>query len=1183
MAFSGVASAGANSYAWSFSDGGSANTQNTSKSFSTYGTKYITLTVGFSGGGTCVARDTIKVHDLPNPSFSLAGSKYCFYSHEICLTDNSTTGQTTTGYDKRLILWGDGASNSSTSPAIGDKICYSNYALADSFTLVVEVTNDKGCEAIWQQEIEVLHEHVPSFEADVGLTDCGTQEVCFDNDSSKPDDVKFFIWEFGNGEIDTVIWNKPCSNYPQSKTYTAKLTVELENGCKLSSSESFTTAFQKVEPDPQVVDTGVCYPLTFQVKNKPIFFANYYWWLIDVNGDTVDRATGSVSSLEPPAPGTYYVASQIKLGYCDTISPWIKVESLGLIANFETLNHDQCNSNDTVYTINRSITHPDAIPDYLWIWYDTLNPTVSRACSTSANNCFYDTADATSKHHYLIPDCYYPVLIGRDLKHGCIDSFIDTVSRIPLDYILFEAAKGPRCLGMGSEYMVSYDNNLCGGDVFINPDTLCNGPNAYFPFEGGWEYASVCDSNNYIYPSFIVIQGDNKVYASADTSDYFIDENQICVDTVWYDSMLQLFPNQLANVFLTKNLCLPIHAQWHFTGDDSAIHTISYQWSDPRMIQTDTQYRDTFPTIAHKYTRAGDYPVNIRIVDTNGCFIEKGFDPPYVILAGIFDTFMVDSVICPGVEFVIRDSLQYWYDPFLYWRVGGGPEEVHWDYGDGNGFSDTGGLPTHIYTEKGYYTIRMAYKDRFGCMDTLEQTVLVGGVIAGIQTSQTEFLCDQIVQFFDSSYSNLNGARDTINKYWWDFGDGTNTSQLKNPFHYYSKNGYFTLTHAVSNAEGCSDTARVQIYMRGPQPEFDIISDTAGCSPHTVTLDVRGINISEFVLEFHDPQNSTLSFSNDTVVSFTYNQPGVYDIYLVGSDSFFNQTSGNYYTCTELFPDTTQRSWPLRRIVVLPTPPADFTYTQPVCPGSPVTFDVNSDTVYKAFSWEVEGQYFDSAGTPFTYTFQDTGTYRVTLYPEYTLQAPYFVECFDTTEKLIPVSFVKSDFGFEQVDNCSGFQFYDSSINANSYSWSFGHPVSGDENESDLQNPEHAYTPDTGTFNVCLIVENADGCRDTICKNVSSTYQLRSEFYNVFTPGTDGKNDVFLPTLVGVVDYDLQIYNRWGELVFQTSDPDQGWDGTDMSNGAALPSGIYFYILHYEFDCTGEKEDVQGQVELIRE
>jgi gliding motility-associated-like protein len=86
------------------------------------------------------------------------------------------------------------------------------------------------------------------------------------------------------------------------------------------------------------------------------------------------------------------------------------------------------------------------------------------------------------------------------------------------------------------------------------------------------------------------------------------------------------------------------------------------------------------------------------------------------------------------------------------------------------------------------------------------------------------------------------------------------------------------------------------------------------------------------------------------------------------------------------------------------------------------------------------------------------------------------------------------------------------------------------------------------------------------CRNQDSVYIKVFEYFipNAFTPNGDGNNDVFRAVgLYRNVNYNLQVYNRWGERVFETNDLDQGWDGTDK--GSKCPPDTYVWIIHVDF------------------
>ncbi len=90
---------------------------------------------------------------------------------------------------------------------------------------------------------------------------------------------------------------------------------------------------------------------------------------------------------------------------------------------------------------------------------------------------------------------------------------------------------------------------------------------------------------------------------------------------------------------------------------------------------------------------------------------------------------------------------------------------------------------------------------------------------------------------------------------------------------------------------------------------------------------------------------------------------------------------------------------------------------------------------------------------------------------------------------------------------------------------------------------------------------------------------------SAFTPNNDGRNDLFLPIKPDncmITDFEMQVFNRWGKLIFQTRNPDDGWDGRD--NGQSAPSDVYVYWLKYTAIGNDNEinESTRGDVTLIR-
>ena len=137
---------------------------------------------------------------------------------------------------------------------------------------------------------------------------------------------------------------------------------------------------------------------------------------------------------------------------------------------------------------------------------------------------------------------------------------------------------------------------------------------------------------------------------------------------------------------------------------------------------------------------------------------------------------------------------------------------------------------------------------------------------------------------------------------------------------------------------------------------------------------------------------------------------------------------------------------------------------------------------------------------------------------------------------------VQADFNIDPNVYPPNFQFYNQSIPTSArLNWNFGQPNASDNTSTD-SNPQKNYGKDTGYFTVCLIAQIDYGCADTICKIIYNDYLDEFGLFNVFTPGkVDGLNDYYDIKIEGETLYDLKIYNRWGELVYEGN---QDYDNT---------------------------------------
>ncbi len=147
-----------------------------------------------------------------------------------------------------------------------------------------------------------------------------------------------------------------------------------------------------------------------------------------------------------------------------------------------------------------------------------------------------------------------------------------------------------------------------------------------------------------------------------------------------------------------------------------------------------------------------------------------------------------------------------------------------------------------------------------------------------------------------------------------------------------------------------------------------------------------------------------------------------------------------------------------------------------------------------------------------------------------------------------------------------------------SYLWNFG---DGSTSAEQIP-PDHMFpdTRETQTYQVNLIVQNNLGCQDTATEEIIKLQSCYVTVPNAFTPNGDGKNDWLYPlNTFNVTNFEFRVYNRLGQLVFETRDRSKKWDGT--LNGRLQQSGTYVWMLSYT-DKSGKISSLRGTTVLIR-
>ena len=153
--------------------------------------------------------------------------------------------------------------------------------------------------------------------------------------------------------------------------------------------------------------------------------------------------------------------------------------------------------------------------------------------------------------------------------------------------------------------------------------------------------------------------------------------------------------------------------------------------------------------------------------------------------------------------------------------------------------------------------------------------------------------------------------------------------------------------------------------------------------------------------------------------------------------------------------------------------------------------------------------------------------------------------------------------------------FENFSVDANFYNWNFG-----DGATSQIQSPIHEYKTD-GIYIITLIASNVNGCKDTVIKEIKIDPEYHFYIPNAFTPNSDGQNDIFTAIGDEITEFSMQIFNRWGELIYETQDLESGWDGTAKGGNEISMEGVYVYNIKLR-DWEGLYHKYVGKVSLLK-
>jgi len=412
--------------------------------------------------------------------------------------------------------------------------------------------------------------------------------------------------------------------------------------------------------------------------------------------------------------------------------------------------------------------------------------------------------------------------------------------------------------------------------------------------------------------------------------------------------------------------------------------------------------------------------------------------------------------------------------------------------------------------------------------------------------------------------------RDTLNqgvKFYWKFGDASPDviTTVPSVSHTYTVVGNYLVRLISEDSTTCNirDTSFIDIKVGNNKVFLDFVplklqpcESLAMQFTNTSTVNTGNFGPQTFIWDYGDgSKRDTVGFNPPR--THTYASPGTYTVKLILVDTTF---------CNS--PDSLSKD-----IRLSPTVKAMFN-TNPIgCDPYTAAFE-NTSLAGTKFIWEFGDGTFDSVSVNPTHLYPGTGTYNVRLIAIDTNTCNKI----DTSAYFLIRVVDKPQASFSWSPNPPQenvpVQFTNLSSGAIRYLWNFG-----DGDSSGDINPSHEYNA-TGNFTVDLYAFNEAGCADTATLIVNTIIVPVLDVPNAFTPGRFGINGIVTVKGFGIGKMDWKIYNRWGQLVYQSQNPkERGWDGT--FNDKLQPMDVYSYTLDVEF-TDGKKLRKTGDITLLR-
>tara|TARA_R110001592_G_scaffold363221_3_gene681753 strand:- start:143742 stop:148757 length:5016 start_codon:yes stop_codon:yes gene_type:complete len=1156
------------SWEWDFGDGSLSSAETPNHLYLADGTYIVKLK---ANGTLCSTEEqkSLRIFPLPNASFTLSPAIGCapFYVDFF----NTSNGATT-------YFWDLGDGTTSQNIHVNHQY-FNNTGAAKDLDVKLVAVSGVGCKDSTTSLVVVNPEISVDFDY-VASNNCTDYQVTFQNKSVGSTS---YLWDFGDGESSTA--ENPVHVYTNTGSFTSDFTVVLtvsnDQGCTQTLTKDISVAPEARFGFTASPDSG-CSPLnvTFIAKTGAV---SYDWLFPDgstASGVVVNKTFTNPGSID--ASFTVKLTAQTSEGCTDVQQKDIVVFPIPK-ADFSPSPVSGCSPLD-VLLVNNSLNANNV----QWLFGDGSGLDTT---NVNVNHTYINTSGATATF-----DCRLIVESGFGCKDtvvrqievysgidaqinqglaGC-SPFVQTFEANGGDTYEWDFGNGQS--STNSTETITYLNSSASASQFYNVQLVAKSlsgcedtvrgvvevyPNPIAAFTSN--VTSGCSpllanftnesigANKYFwninggtveksFNPFDTILVNNGSFSDVQNIKLQVQTDKGCISEV--DKDITVYPKVTAKFVHDSVACSPFSVPFF----NLSINGNSYQWDFGTVgISNESNPRKTF---SNSTVDTAFYPLSLIAKSQYGC-TDTAYSRVKVLPSPIADFTLSTLASCEPAT-VDFENISVAADRYQ-WDFGSGVKE---EISDAQ-FSRTFENPNAFVVQR---SILLIATNTGGCVDSMVQVLnLFPRIVAEFQDPNNG--CSPLEL-------NLNNISQGYSSSRWDF-NGEKVYTSTNAVHTFINTSFVdeakTIQLIVENNYGCKDTAEFDIVVYAvPNTSFDVSPDLVQRYPaSTFSFDNTTPGTWNYVWDFGNGITSTLENPADV----TYATWGKYNVMLVAND---NECADSVLKIVE---------------VLGPYPEAIFIGGGEDCVPASIAFSDQSNYAV-TWLWNFGDGESSSLQNPI-HRYRDVGVYSVSL----TVRGPNGESDVVSKQDIVVVnpnanaSFTfspeKAHLKSEPID------FINLSLNATSYEWDFGDGITSTE-----ENPSHFYQA-VGIYSVQLIADNEFSCPDTVI--YTNSIDIFSggiiEFPNAFTPSNDGNNadgrynenaidnNVFFPLYKEVKDYHLQIFTRWGELIFESFDVKIGWNGT--INGEAAQQDVYVFKVEGTFEDNNRFEKV-GDLTLLR-